>query len=265
MTQATRPTALITGGTVGIGHAFAEALAVRGYDLVLASRDEAGLQQVAEQFRDVYGVNVEVIRTDLAVRADLLSLAERVESAHRPIDLLINNAGFGLKTDLLELDIDLHARALDVMCLAPLVLSSAAGRAMKRRGHGGIINVASSSAVITTGDYSAIKSYVQIMTEGLSIELEGTGVKVTALMPGWVKTEFHQRAGITAHRLPDFVWIPVDTLVAQALADWEEGKVLSVPTKPWSFAVHLARLVPRRTIRWVSKQLMSSRKKGTDA
>jgi len=253
------PTALITGGTVGIGHAFATALASRGYDLVLASRDEAGLAKVAADFHAQYGINVEVIRTDLAIREDLDALAARVEDPARPIDLLINNAGFAVHRSLLDPDTDFQRRAMDVMCLAVLVLSGAAGRAMKARGHGGIINVTSSSSVITTGNYSAIKAWATVFTEGLSNELRGTGVRVMALMPGWVHTEFHSRGGGTATTLPDFVWIDPDLLVRQALRDFDKGRVLSVPTKRWATMVMLGHIAPRRAIRAVSRALEKSR------
>ncbi|MDR0782524.1 MAG: SDR family NAD(P)-dependent oxidoreductase [Propionibacteriaceae bacterium] len=252
-------TALITGGTVGIGHAFAKHLAAQGYDLVLASRDEAGLLAVAERFTEMYGIAVEVIRADLACREDVLALAERLEDPERPIDLLVNNAGFAVHASLLDRDIALHERALDVMCLAVLILGGAAARAMKARGQGAILNVASSSAAITTGNYSAIKAWVAIYTEGLSNELRGSGVKVTAVLPGWVKTEFHSRGGVKAHNLPDIVWIDVDRLVRQSCRDLERGKVLSVPTKRWAFMVGLAHLAPRSVIRKVSRALTKSR------
>ena len=253
------PTALITGGTVGIGHAFARALAGRGYDLVLASRDEDGLNKAAEQFRTTYGIGVEVIRTDLARREDVLALAERLEDPDRPVDLLVNNAGFAVHASLLDEDHGFQERAMDVMCLAVLILSGAAGRAMKARGHGGIINVTSSSAAITTGNYSAIKAWATVFTEALSNDLRGTGVKVMALLPGWVKTEFHSRGGVKAHNLPDFVWIDADQLVRWALADFDKGRVLSVPTRRWAFMVGLGHIAPRRAIRAVSRALTKSR------
>ena len=253
------PTALITGGTVGIGHAFAKALAEKGYDLVLASRDEAGLEKVAEDFGTRYGISVEVIPTDLAQRDQVLALANRLEDPGHPVDLLINNAGFAVHHPLLDPDIAFQERAMDVMCLAMLILSGAAARAMKQRGTGAILNVTSSSAVITTGNYSAIKAWATVYTEALANELRGTGVKVMALLPGWVKTEFHSRAGVTAHHLPGFVWIDVDLLVKQALEDLDDDKILSVPTKRWAFAVGVGHIMPRRMSRWLSRALTKSR------
>ncbi|WP_203568863.1 SDR family NAD(P)-dependent oxidoreductase [Aestuariimicrobium ganziense] len=254
-------TALVTGATAGIGNTFARHLAARGDDLVLVARDRDRLNETAEQLHRAYGVDVEVLVADLSDEAQLSAVAERVESADRPIELLVNNAGFGLHAKLLEADkLPLQRQAMDVMCWAVLVLSGAAGRAMKARGHGTIINVASTSAWITAGNYSAIKSWALAYTEGLYNELKGSGVNVSALCPGWVRTEFHQRAGISAN-LPDIVWVDIDTLVSEALADAEKGVVISIPTFKWKAAIFVAQHGPRSFIRWFSRQLSSSRHK----
>ncbi|HSN10681.1 MAG TPA: SDR family NAD(P)-dependent oxidoreductase [Propionibacteriaceae bacterium] len=252
--------ALVTGGTAGIGHAFAVELASRGWDLVLVARDSARLDAVAEELRTTYGRTVETITADLAVRDDLLRVAERVEDASSPIEMLVNNAGFGIHASLLDKDFSLQEKALDVMCLAVLVLSGAAGRAMSARGHGSIINIGSSSGIITTGNYSAVKAWVNTYTEGLANELRGTGVLVTAVLPGWVHTEFHERAGINASKLPEVVWLDADELVRDALDDNAHGKVLSIPSKRWSTAYWLGRHAPRPAIRWLSRKLSNSRK-----
>jgi len=260
-------TALITGGTVGIGHGFATRLARDGYDLVLASRDEEGLNRVAADFRADYGVAVEVIRADLSVREDVFRLAARLEDADQPVDLLVNNAGFGLHDSVVEPDADRLARAFEVMGFAPAILQAAAARAMVARGHGGIINVTSSAASLRTGVYSAVKSWATIMTESLAIELRGSNVRAIAVLPGWVETEFHQRAGITANKFPAFlkkvVYMPVTTVVDAALDALARNKVLCVPTKRWAFAVTLARIVPPRAPRWASGALTHSRVSST--
>lgn len=252
--------ALVTGGTAGIGHSFAVELAYRGWDLVLVARDTARLELVKEQIRTVYGREVETITADLAVRADVLRVADRLESTEHPVEMLVNNAGFGIHASLLDRDFSIQEKALDVMCLAVLILSGAAGRAMVARGHGSIINIGSSSGIITTGNYSAVKAWVNTYTEGLANELRGTGVKVTAVLPGWVRTEFHERAGINASKLPNVVWIDADDLAKDALDDHAAGKVISVPTKRWHTAYWIGRHTPRPVIRWVSRKLSNSRK-----
>ena len=252
-------TALVTGGTSGIGAAFARALARRGDDLVLVARNVERLEQSAAALRAEYGVEVEVIAADLAVHDEVMRVAQRFADPARPIDLLVNNAGFGLHTKLLDPRVENHETALDVMCKAVLVLGGAAGRAMRDRGSGRIINVSSASSWIMQGNYSAIKAWVRVYSESLSNELHGTGVTVTALCPGWVRTEFHERAGIRTSSLPSFVWVDADRLVEVALRDAERGKALSIPTKRWKFAVFLAAKGPHVALRAVSRMLTRSR------
>lgn len=253
-------TALITGATAGIGNTFAKQLAGRGTDLVLVARDTERLEQVAAELRGAHGIDAEVLAADLSVREDVLRVAGRVEDPDRPIDLLVNNAGFGLHTSLLE-NLEIHDRAMDVMCKAVLILGAAAGRAMKKRGKGQILNVSSTSGFIYTGNYSAIKAWCTSYSQGLANELHGTGVTVTALLPGWVRTEFHQRAGISAGKLPGIVWIDVDVLVRGALDDLDAGKVISIPTRRWKVAATIGPRLPQGIVRWFSRKLSKSRQK----
>ena len=252
--------ALITGGTSGIGHAFAREFARRGTDLILVARDAARLESVAEELRSAHGIAVETFPADLSVRDDVLRVAERLEDQTRPVDWSINNAGFGLHSTLLDPnDIDTHAKALDVMCLAVLILGGA-GRAMKQRGHGRIVTVAASSAAIFTGNYHAVKAWARTDSNGLALELRGTGVTATALPPGWVKTEFHDRAGINASKLPGIVWIDPDKLVSECIADAEKGRIESVPDWKWKLAMFVGDHGPRALTRWFSRVLTASRK-----
>lgn len=254
--------ALVTGGTSGIGLAFAREFARRGTDLVLVARDPERLEAVADELRDVHAVDVETIVADLADRDDVMRVADRLEDQSRPVDWLINNAGFGLHSTLLDpADVANHAKALDVMCLAVLILGGAAARAMKARGHGRIVTVASSSATIFTGNYSAVKAWARSYSTGLALELRGTGVTATALLPGWVRTEFHQRAGINASTLPGFVWIDVGQLVRECLADAERGRYESVPDWRWKIAMFIADHGPRAITRFVSRKLSASRRR----
>ena len=167
-------TALVTGGTSGIGAAFVRALAARGDDVVIVARDTARMEATAAELSAKHGVRVEALTADLAKKADVDRVAARLESQDAPIELLINNAGFGLHSTLLDADYSEHERALDVMGLAVLVLGGAAGRAMKARGHGRIINVSSISAFIAQGGYSPVKAYSKVYSEGLANELSST-------------------------------------------------------------------------------------------
>jgi short-subunit dehydrogenase len=204
-------------------------------------------------------VQVETISADLSDRSDVLRVAERLEDAARPVELLINNAGFGVHTPLTSTDLEAHDRALDVMCRAVLILSGAAARSMRARGSGTILNVSSTAGFITLGAYSAIKAWVTTFTESLSVELRGSGIQVTALCPGWVRTEFHDRAGIDASGIPGFMWLDADELVAACLRDVDRGRVLSIPTARYRSVIWMLRHVPRGVVRSVSAKISSAR------
>jgi short-subunit dehydrogenase len=252
-------TALITGGTSGIGAAFARTLAARGDDLVLVARNADRLSEMATDLKERYAISVETITADLAVRDDVIGVAERLTSAEQPIDMLINNAGFGVPTKLTDPDTTPHEHAIDVMIRAILILSAAAGRTMRQRGAGTIINVSSTAGFVTMGVYSAIKAWVTSYTEGLANELHGTGVKVTALCPGWVRTEFHERANIHVGSIPEFMWLDADRVVADCLHDAAAGKVICIPSKRYAVMMTIADHLPHRLMRAVSRRLTSSR------
>lgn len=251
--------ALVTGGTSGLGAAFARALAAEGNDLILVARDVERLAAVAEELRATHGVVVDVLPADLAIEADLMRVAATLEDPDRPIDVLVNNAGFGMHTRLCDPEVQTHRYAMDVMCYAVLVLAGAAGRAMRSRGHGRIINMSSLAGWTTQGHYSAIKAWVRSFSESLANELHGTGVTVTAACPGWVRTEFHQRAGIRTSSLPSWAWAEADPVVRLILKDAERGRVISVPTTRWKLARAALQFGPPAAVRAVSRALVRSR------
>lgn len=253
-------TALITGGTSGIGAAFAEALAARGVDLVLVARDEGRLTDSATRLASTHGITVDTLRADLAVRADVDRVAARLEETGRPVDLLVNNAGSGVRTPLVSRDVASHDLGFDVMCRAVLVLGGAAGRAMSARGSGAIINVSSLQSLFTTGSYAAMKAWVTSYSQGLSVELHGTGVTVTAVLPGWVRTDWHARDGERRSSVPGWLWTePADVALA-ALRDSARGRVVSVPSRRYRVIGWLARHLPRATVRQISGRISSSRR-----
>jgi uncharacterized protein len=252
-------TALITGGTSGIGAAFARALAARGDDLVLVARNADRLADMATEVKERYAVSVETIVADLAIRSDVIGIAERLASIEQPTDLLVSNAGFGIRTKLTEADTTPHEQAIDVMIRAVLMLGAAAGRAMRQRGTGTIINVSSTAGFVAMGSYSAIKAWVTTYSESLANELHGTGVKVVALCPGWVRTEFHERAEINIGSIPQLLWLDADRLVADCLKDADAGKVISIPSKRYKVLMTICEHLPHRTLRAISRTLTSAR------
>jgi uncharacterized protein len=252
-------TALITGGTSGIGAAFARALAAHGDDLVLVARNADRLSEMATELKERYAINVDVIAADLAVRDEVIGVAERLSSFDQPIDMLINNAGFGIRAKLTDPDTTPHEHAIDVMIRAVLMLGAAAGRTMRNRGAGTIINVSSTAGFVAMGNYSAIKAWVTAYTESLANELHGSGVNVTALCPGYVRTEFHQRAKINVGWMPDLMWLDADRLVADCLQDARAGKVISIPSKRYKVMIGIVERLPHRTLRAISRKLRSGR------
>lgn len=242
-------TALITGASSGLGQEFAWQLATARHDLVLVARDTDRLDRLAAQVRAAAGVRTEVITADLADRDRLEAVADRLRSAERPVGLLVNNAGYGLGRPFLDSDLPTQETALDVMVRAVLVLSHEAGTAMVARGRGAILNVSSVAAVLAGGPYSAHKAWVRSFTEGLAVELRGTGVTATALCPGLVHTAFHDRAGLGYSALPEIAWLNADDVVSAALADVRRGAVISTPSLRYSAVTTLVKLAPRALVR----------------
>lgn len=252
-------TALITGGTSGIGAACARELAATGWDLVLVARDAERLASTAASIHAASGIRVETLQADLADRVDVARVVARIESTEHPLDLVVNNAGFGVHTPLTASDTSHHEHAFEVMCRAVLVLGGAAGRAMRGRG-GAIINISSLQTYLATGSYAAMKAWVTAYSQSLSVELRGTGVAVTAVLPGWVRTEWHERSGVKRSSLPGFLWIEPETVARVALRDSRRGRVISIPTVRYRVLGWFARHLPLRTVRWISASLASSRK-----
>src|SRR6476661_8317646 len=242
-------TALVTGATSGIGPSFAHQLAERGHDIVLVARDRVRLENVSDELRAKYDVSTEILVADLSDHGDTGKVAERLADQARPVDLLVNNAGYSLKGSFLEHDVSEEVANFDVLCRAVLVLSHAAGRAMRERGHGAIVNVSSVASFITSGTYSANKSYVTVFTEGLAAELRGSGVTATVLCPGFTHTEFHERAQVDMSSIPEFMWLNADRLVRDCLDDVAKGRVVSVPSAQYKAIVAALRVVPRSLVR----------------
>jgi short-subunit dehydrogenase len=250
--RTTRPTALVTGASAGLGAGFADRLAARGHDLVLVARDEARLAAAAQDLRTRHGVEVEVLAADLSDRAALERVAQRVADPARPVDVVVNNAGFGLRQRFVDGVPADHERMFDVLCRAVMVLSRAAVGAMVPRGHGYLLNVGSIAGLVPGGGhYSAAKAYVIVLTETLAGELRGTGVSATVVSPGYVRTEFHDRSGMRKggrSAVSDRVWLDVDDVVDAALDDLFAGRGVSIPTRRWSALATVVDVLPRGVV-----------------
>jgi short-subunit dehydrogenase len=242
-------TALVTGATAGIGLAFARRLAADGLDLVLVARDQQRLDAVAGELRTAYGRDVETLSADLTDRAAVQRVADRLADPGRPVDVLVNNAGFGLGRGFLATDVADEERLLDIHCRAVLVLTHAAARVMRERRSGTVINVSSVAGFAAMGTYSAVKAWTTAFSEAVAGQLSPYGVRVTAVCPGFVHTEFHDRGGMDMSSLPELGWLDADDLVDEALRDVAKGKVVSVPSKRFKTIVLALRHLPRPLVR----------------
>ncbi len=245
-------TALITGPTAGIGHAFAAALAREGFDLTLVSRDESRLQSVADELSGRYGVSCSVLPADLSEP----EATRRVEQvlAHSPVDILVNNAGFGLQKSFEDNDIDTEQRGLDVLVRAVLRLTHAALPGMLEKGSGDIVNVSSVAGFLPRGTYGAHKAWVTSFSTWAHLHYKAAGVRVLALCPGFVRTEFHARMDANVDGIPGWMWLDADNVVASALKDLRAGKALSVPTTRYRALVAAARLAPPAVVETLARR-----------
>ncbi|GGM09907.1 SDR family NAD(P)-dependent oxidoreductase [Promicromonospora citrea] len=253
-------TALITGGSAGLGLEFARQLAADRHDLVLVARNAERLHQVAEELSSAYGVGVEVLPADLSVPEDRERVAQRLavvggrpgEGDLRPVGLLVNNAGFATGTTFATSRITTERRSIDVMVKAVVELTHAALGQMLERDRGAILNVGSVAALTAGGTYAAAKAYVRTFSESLASQLRGTNVTVTVLSPGFTHTEFHARAGVPESSIaPEWGWLDAGYVVRTALADVRRGVVLSTPSVRYKVASALLRVAPRWAVRAV--------------
>ena len=250
-------TAVVTGATSGLGAAFTRRLAARHVDLVLVARNAERLEGCAADLRARYGIATEVLPADLSTAAGCAIVTARLEGSaaggadrpagRSPVDLLVNNAGVGISGGFADAD----PAALDALTalnvLAVQRLTHAAVRSMLPRGRGAILNVSSVSG-FTPGPrsaaYSSSKAWVTAFSQALHQQLAGSGIRVTALCPGFVRTDFHPRAGLDMSRVPGWLWLDADRVAAQGLRDLAAGRAISIPGRQYQAIVAATRYLP---------------------
>ncbi len=253
-------TALVTGASSGIGTEIARALASRGHSVTLVARREDRLLELASELTARHGVRAGVLACDLGTGAERDRLAKEIERLELDVDILVNNAGFGYSGDFADAP---RQRQLDMVALNCDAVVDLCGRyipPMKDRGSGAVINIASTAAfqpLPGTAAYAATKSFVLSFSEGVSQELKGTGVTLTAVCPGPVRTEFADTAGIggAEEKMPDVFWMTPDQIADAALTAADKGKRSVVPGALNQAGSILGRHSPRSIALPLSKRL----------
>jgi hypothetical protein len=253
--------ALVTGASAGIGRAFARALAGRGDDLVVVARRDGVLHELAVEVQRDEGRAVEVLPADLETDAGVAAVAARLADEARPVDLLVNNAGFGTTGRFWELDAEGEEHEIRLNVLALVQLTHAALGPMVRRGHGGVINVSSVAGYQPTpgsATYGATKAFVTSFSHAVHEELRGTGVRMMALAPGYTHTEFHRRSGDDVSSLPELLWQSPEQVVEAALRAYDRGRAVCTPgplnTAAAAFSGSLPAGVTRRVAGLVTRR-----------
>jgi len=248
-----RSWALVTGATAGIGESFTRLLAENNYNIALVARDLPRLEERAIALQTKFGVEVAILQADLSTNEGC-ALVERYIAEH-DIDVLINNAGFGIKKAFTASALNDEQNLLDVLVRTPMRLMHVALPKMRARDKGIIINVSSVAGFIAGGTYSASKSYLTVLSESLNTELLGTKVRISALCPGFTRTEFHQRGRISMKGLPNFMWLNADKLVEKAWIDALKGKAISIPGWQYQLLTFVMRYAPRSLVRKIGMKV----------
>ena len=253
-----RPSALVTGASSGIGAALTRRLAASGHDVVVVARDGGRLERLAADLKQAHDGRVEVLAADLADPAELARVAARIGEGD-PLDIVVNNAGFGAYGRFDQLPLGGQTGQVQLNVLALVVLSHAALAVMAARGSGGLLNVSSTAGFQPgpgSATYSATKAFVTSFTEALHEEMRTVGVRVTALCPGFTRTEFHQRADVDVRRLPAFVWADADQVAATGLAALARNQAVCVPGALNRLTGAATRFGPRPLVRRVSASVL---------
>ncbi len=240
-------TALITGASSGLGAEYARQLAAKGFALVLVARDTEALESLATVLRESHGVHVEVLACDLLDPHGVDRVTARLTDPSQPIDLLINNAGFGLALDFESNDVEDEARHVRIHNEVPMRLTHAAVQGMLERGRGQIVNVASVAAFIPRSTYSAAKQWLVLFSRWANARYRSRGVTVTAVCPGFTHTNFHERLGLPPGQegVPRWMWLSAKSVVAESLRDVDRGKAVSVPSLRYKLIVMLTKVLPQ--------------------
>lgn len=253
--------ALVTGASSGIGASLARKLATGGCDVVLVARRTDRLEAMAKELAHDHGVSTEVLSADLTDPRQLGAVEERVADRTRPIELVVNNAGFGSVGRFDKLSIDRETEQIHLNVLALVRLTHAALRRMVEAGHGGVLNVSSLAGFgPSPGNtvYGATKAFVTSFSDSLHSEVSRKGVHVTALCPGFTRTEYHETNGVDL-RLPSLLWLDPDAVAEAGLDAVAAGRPICVPGLQYKGLPVAMRLLPRPLLRTIVARVWGAR------
>jgi short-subunit dehydrogenase len=243
-------TALVTGASAGIGMAFARILGERGFDLVITARRTGRLEHLANELESQSGITAHVMPADLARPDTARQLVQSLEQRRIAIDMLINNAGIGIAGQYRDISWDRHSEFIQLMVTAPCQLIHHLLPGMIRRGYGRIVNVSSVAGLIPGGArsslYGASKAFLISFTQALHSEQRRTGVHLSALCPGFTRTEFHDVSGTreAMNRLPEFLWLDATKVAEEGYKAVMRNQPICVPGLQYKTIVGLSRLLP---------------------
>lgn len=241
------PYVLITGASSGIGAAFAREYATRGYSLVLSGRRVEKLEELAHELR-TSDIDIEILPADLLKGDDVQRLIARLQQETNPVEILVNNAGFGLGKDFLSASVQSHLNQVEVLAKVPLALMHTALGPMVDRGRGRIINVASIAAFTPGGTYSAAKRFLVSISESANLQYAARGVSVTAVCPGLTRSEFHRVMEVSEPQVPEIFWLSAEQVARTAITANIQGKAVVVPSAPYKIMRWSNALLPQKII-----------------
>ncbi len=250
--------ALVTGASSGIGMAFAKELAELEADLVLVARSEDKLTELADELAGTHGIEVECIGADLTDPEQRAGVEARLADVDRPIDLLVNNAGFGTTGRFVEQDLAREEGQVELNVTALVRLTHAALGRMRAEGRGAILNVSSVAGfqpVPGNATYAATKAFVTSFTEAVHEESARDGVTVSVLCPGFTRTKFQDTADYDASAIPDFMWMEADRVAQIALDGLRDRRAVIIPGALNRAMSAPAKVMPSAFARKVMKQL----------
>ncbi len=238
--------ALVTGASSGLGVEYVRALARGGHNIVLVARNQDRLQALAEELERDFSVATEVITADLHAPRDVATVAARLGDSRKPIRVLVNNAGYGIGGDLAKSDPGVELNHLAIHVTVPLQLTHAALTGMLERGEGRVVFVSSVAGYLARGSYSANKAWGLTMARSLNTLYKPRGVHVSAVAPGFTRTEFHQRMSMDITMFPRFLWLAAPYVVERSLRAVEAGRAVSIPSLRYKALVAVAAILPTR-------------------